>query len=82
MSINIPSLRFLNSLGLSQNERMVFDALLQLKMARNVSVIARTAKVPRTTTLYILKKFEIRKLVKRAINGKRDLWMYNRLNNK
>jgi ribonuclease Y len=50
-------LRFINNLGLSSNEKAVLEALLGLKMARNVSVIARTAKVPRMTAYDILKKF-------------------------
>ena len=71
-------LRFINNLGLSSNEKAVLEALLGLKMARNVSVIARTAKVPRMTAYDILKKFEQRKIVKKVASGKRNLWMYNR----
>lgn len=71
----------INSLGFSSNEKAVFEALISLNMAQNVSRIARTAKLPRTTTLYILHKFKERKLVTRVTLKKRAKWMYNRQTN-
>lgn len=47
----------------SKNEIAVFNAISQLKFAKNVSVIARAAGIPRTTTLYILRRFEKEKIV-------------------
>jgi DNA-binding MarR family transcriptional regulator len=76
-----PSLALINALGLSPREKAVFDALLYFQMARNVSVIARQAKLPRTTTLYILEKFENRKLARRSTVEKRAKWMYHKITN-
>jgi DNA-binding MarR family transcriptional regulator len=72
------SLPLLNALGLSSKEKIVLDALLSFQMAKNVSIIARKAQLPRTTTLYILKKFEKRKLAKRSTTEKRIKWMYHK----
>lgn len=80
--MDTPSPALINALNLSLNERAVFEALLRLKMARNVSVIAREAELPRTTTSYILLKFWKRNLVRRVMVKKRAKWMYNRLINK
>jgi predicted transcriptional regulator len=76
-----PSLALINALGLSPKEKAVFDALLSFQMARNVSVIARAAKLPRTTTLYILNKFDNRKLARRSTTEKRVKWMYHKITN-
>jgi DNA-binding MarR family transcriptional regulator len=76
-----PSLALINALGLSPKEKAVLDALLSFQMARNVSVIARQASLPRTTTLYILRKFEKRKLARRSATEKRVKWIYHRITN-
>ncbi len=68
----------LETLDLTRAERAVLDELLAYRMARSVSHIARNAGVPRTTTLYILIRFEKRKIVKMVLHGKRYRWMYNR----
>jgi hypothetical protein len=81
MNNRCPSLALINALGLSPKEKVVFDALISFQMARNVSVIARQAKLPRTPTLYILKKFEIRKLARRLATEKRTKWMYHKITN-
>ena len=71
----------ISALGFSLNEKVVLDALISLKMSHNVSQIAKRADLPRTTTLYILKKFEKRKLARKVLTKKRYKWMYNRATN-
>ena len=71
----------INTFGFSLKEQAIFDALISFKMSRNVSEIARKAKIPRTTTLYILHKLKDRKLVTRVTTKKRAKWMYNRATN-
>ncbi len=72
----LPPLR--NILDLSPKESAFLDVLLRLKMARSVSAIASQAKLPRSTALYILRKFEKRGLTRKVLSGKRYLWMYDR----
>jgi len=76
--INPKKLVIRETLDLSKAEQAVLDELLAYRMARNVSRIARNAGIPRTTALYILRRFKERKIVKDILNGKRYLWMYNR----
>ena len=66
------------SLGLSNNERAVLKVLYTQKRPRNISNIAKHADIPRTTTDYILRKFQERRLVKRTMIGKRYYWKYNK----
>ncbi len=68
----------LETLDLTKAERAVLDVLLAYRMARNVSQIAKNAGIPRTTVLYVLKRFQKRKIVKNTLVGKRYHWMYNR----
>ena len=70
--------KILESIGLSDNERMVFEVLLNQKLARNVSVIAKTARLPRTTVIYILRRLEQRKLAERVLHLRRLHWKYRR----
>ena len=81
MDYSPPSPTLISALNLSKNERAVFDALIELRMARDVSVIARTAGLSRSTTLYILRKFLLRNLVRATMAKKRRKWMYNRMLN-
>ena len=56
---------WLKHLNLTETELKVMDALLEIKLTQNVTFIAEKADLPRTTTLYILKKFQKRKLAER-----------------
>ena len=49
----------LEALNMSDAEKAVIAVIDRQKMARNVSQIAKDADVPRTTAIYILKKFLI-----------------------
>ena len=69
----------LNSeLDFSLKEKMVFNALIKLKMAYTASKIAREAGLPRVTTIRILGKLENRKLAEKIFRktkmGKRPVW--------
>ena len=66
------------TLGLSLREQKLLDALKLLKIAASVSKIAGTAALPRSTTLFLLRKFEKRNLARRITVGKRTRWMYDR----
>ena len=70
--------KILDSVGLSNNEQVVFDVLLNQKLARNVSAIAKTAGLARTTVIYILKRLEQRKLAEKVLHGKRLYWKYKK----
>ena len=73
---------WLENLDLSENELKVMNALLDIQMYHNVTFIAKKANLPRTTTLYILKKFEKRKLAKQIngiTGGKRKYWLKAKL---
>lgn len=69
---------FIETLDLSAKEKSILDSLLSVQLSQNVSHIAKLAKLPRSTTLYILRKFERRKLVRKIIKGKRTYWLYRR----
>ncbi|GEM_PF-1589187 len=69
----------LEALNMSQNEKAVFKTLEKQKMGRTVSKIARDAGIPRTTTDYILRKFEKWKLVRKIYSRKRYHWLFNRM---
>jgi DNA-binding Lrp family transcriptional regulator len=62
----------LDILGLTPSERRIIQTTS--KMALNVSNIAASTKVPRTSLLYILNKLEKRKLIRRMRVGKRFFW--------
>jgi DNA-binding IclR family transcriptional regulator len=66
--------RLLMAMDLSKNEEAVLAVLRKQKMARNVSAIARDAGVPRTTTAYILKKFQKWRLARTVGHKKRTYW--------
>lgn len=72
--------KILETLELSDKEKKVFEALLIWQWGQDVAKIAREARVARTTTLFILKKFERRKLAEKyiRINGRRVMWRYKR----
>ncbi len=61
---------------LSENERLVLKVLETQKLAQTVSNIARAASVPRTSTDYILRKFEKWKIVKQINVDKQTYWRY------
>ena len=44
------------AIGLTENERTVLGALMVFQMGRDVSKVAKRSGIPRTTTLYTLKK--------------------------
>jgi len=69
----------LNSLKLSKNEKAVLDVLEKQKLGQNVSKIAASARVPRTTSIYILRKLERWKIARRVKIGKRHHWVYNKI---
>lgn len=66
--------RLANAMELSENEKAVLAVLQSNKHAKNVSEIARQAGVPRTTAVYILKKFQKWKLARAVTYKKRRLW--------
>ena len=70
--------KIVDSLGFSENEKKVFDVLVQYPIGRCVTRIAVDAGVPRVTTFAILKRFEERRLAERVLVGKRFRWKYKR----
>lgn len=67
-----------NALKLSKNERAVIATLEKQKMARNATDIARKAGIPRTTTIYILNKLLLWRIVKKVKTEKHTHWMYSK----
>ena len=67
-----------DAIGLSANERALFDAIKSSKMSMNVSQVAEKAGIPRTTASYVLNSLEKRKLVRKVHVGKRFGWKYNK----
>ena len=65
-------------IGLTENETKVLNALLTFQMGRDVAKIGKVAGIPRTTTLYTLKKLERRGLAFTTLHGKRYWWRYKR----
>lgn len=70
--------RIVETLKLSENEIRVLDVLRKYSIARRVTHIAKDAGLPRTTVVYILKRFENRKLAERIVYGKRTTWKFKR----
>lgn len=70
--------KIVDALGLSENERAVFDALLKHQMSTNVSRIASRAQLPRMTVFDILKRLEKRSLVVKSKLGSKTLWRYKK----
>ncbi|MES2215894.1 MAG: helix-turn-helix domain-containing protein [Patescibacteria group bacterium] len=68
----------IHALNFSENELRVFEALEKCKTLQPASKIARMAGVPRTTALYILHKFEDRKIARRQWGGKKYKWRYDK----
>lgn len=81
MIMNQPTPRnfFIKDLDLSEKENIVLETLIQLKMGRNVTKIAREAGLPRTTVAFTLKKLENRKLAHRELINKRYYWTFRRV---
>ena len=60
------------------NERKVLDAVRTFQCGRDVAKIGKVAGLPRTTTLYNLKKLEKRNLVFKTLHNKRYWWRFKR----
>ncbi len=65
-------------IGLTVNERKVLDAVSTFQCGRDVAKFGRVAGLPRTTTLYNLKKLEKRNLVFKTLHKKRFWWRFKR----
>lgn len=70
--------KIVDALGLTENERRVFDVLLIQTLGSRVSRIAREAKLPRTTVFDALKRLQKRRLVERVTVEKRIYWKYKK----
>ena len=57
---------WLENLDLSEAELKVMNVLQEIKLVQNVTFIAQKANLPRSTTLYILRKFLKRGLARRV----------------
>ncbi|MEI8327900.1 MAG: helix-turn-helix domain-containing protein [Candidatus Taylorbacteria bacterium] len=68
----------LGVIGLTENEEAVLNALLTFQMGKDVAKVGRVAGLPRTTTLYTLKKLEKRGLAFTTLHGKRNWWRFKR----
>jgi len=68
----------LEALGLSPKEHAVLVVLQQQPLADKVSRIAIKAELPHTTTSFILRKLEKRKLAKRVRLNNHFRWMYRK----
>lgn len=68
----------LEALGLSKNEHIVLNILQQLTLAQKISKIAIQAKLPQSTTAFILRKLENRKLVNRVKYNNHFRWKYRK----
>jgi hypothetical protein len=65
-------------IGLTANETKVLNALLTFQMGRDVAKVSKVAGLPRTTTLYTLKKLQKRGLVFKTLHKKRFWWRFER----
>jgi predicted transcriptional regulator len=68
----------LEALNLSPKERVVLGVLQQQTLAQKISKIALRAELPHTTTSFILRKLEKRKLVARIKTNNHFRWKYKR----
>lgn len=68
----------LEALGLSTNEHLVLNVLQQATLAQKISKIAIQAKLPQSTTSFILKKLEKRKLATRIKHNNHFRWKYRK----
>jgi predicted transcriptional regulator len=66
----------IDALGLSMNEKKVFEALLAAQMAGTIARVARGAEMPRMTVSDVLKRLEKRNLASRNRFGVKDYWHY------
>jgi DNA-binding Lrp family transcriptional regulator len=69
----------LEALALSPKERTILTILRQQSSADKISMIAIKAKLPHTTTGFILKKLEKRKLAKRVKHDNHFRWVYRNI---
>ena len=66
-------------MNLSEKERRIFEVLGQKQMGARASKISNESGLPLSTTAYILRKLEKRKLISKSrISGKRDFWRCER----
>lgn len=77
-----PENEIIGRIILSESEQKLVGALIGLSLATNVSVIARKAGLPRTTTFYLLRKFVKAKIARSIKRGKRTHYMFNRMKNR
>lgn len=68
----------LDALGLSQKEHAVLNVLQHLPLAQKISKIAFQAELPHSTTSFILKKLEKRKLATRIKSNNHFRWKYRK----
>jgi sugar-specific transcriptional regulator TrmB len=68
-------MRYKQVLGLNEEQIKIVKALSS--GPQNISDLAEKAKVPRTSILAHLKKFERRQIVRKELKGKRFLWKIN-----
>jgi hypothetical protein len=72
--------KVIDAMGLSDNERRVFEALIAYPMPNSLPKLVRDTGLPRSTIRDVLVRLEERKLVKRVMSdsGKRCRWLYVR----
>lgn len=71
---------WLENLKLSPKEKIVLEVLQGIQLSAHVTRISEKSGLPRSTVLYILRKLEKTKLVKKIsgpIGGKRFYWRKN-----
>ena len=64
------------SLGLSENESLVFNALLDYPMSNSIPKLVQTTGLPRSTVRDVLKRLEDRKIAEQVLWGKRWRWRF------
>jgi len=70
--------KIVDALGLTVNERAVFDVLLATQMAITAARLANKSGVPRTTVVRVLRKLDERRLVVWVKHGARIYWRYKK----
>ena len=68
----------LEALNLSDKERSVLDVLRHQPLAQKISKISLQASLPQTTTAFILRKLEKRKLAMRMRHNNHFVWKYRK----
>ena len=71
-------LLIMTALRLSNREKAILNIIKEQKIANHASKIATSARIPRTTAIYILEKLARWKLIRKIRSGKHWVWLDQR----